>query len=195
MKKETRIPQLDALKGVLCIIIAFFYHYNWLMNDGYGLSFPLDGYIPNLLSRYGYLCVEIYFALSGFCIALTYKKKIIQNKNNIILFIFNRIKKIFPIMTIALLATTMMQYIHKIIVGNFYYFSDITFLNFILSFFNISCGWFTPDNTLNIPAWFISVLMLCYVIYYIMCSISRIVNYRCLLLLLVLSLIYIYIYI
>ena len=39
MKK--RIVELESLRGIMCIIIAFFMHYNWLMTSDYPVKSEL----------------------------------------------------------------------------------------------------------------------------------------------------------
>ena len=81
MKK--RIVELESLRGIMCFIIAFFYHYNWLMTN----NFPIRA--MSILYEKGYYVVETFFVLSGFGMALGYSEKLRSDNYNIN--IFNRI--------------------------------------------------------------------------------------------------------
>ena len=50
-----RLTELDSLKGILCIIITFFYHYNWLMTTDY----PIKTAFTDCLYKKGYYAVVI----------------------------------------------------------------------------------------------------------------------------------------
>lgn len=55
MKK--RIVELESLRGIMCIIIAFFMHYNWLMTSDYPVK------ALSCLYEKGYYVVETFFVL------------------------------------------------------------------------------------------------------------------------------------
>lgn len=168
--KAKRLKELDSLRGIMCFIIVFFYHYNWLMTSNY----PLKSHITDWLYEKGYYVVETFFVLSGFGMALGYSEFLKKGKEiNIVSFIWKRMKKIFPIMTVALIFTTILQLVYFQITKSWYYVSEVNLYTFILSLFNISSGWFVLDVNLNMPLWYLSALMLDYIIFYVVCRISK----------------------
>lgn len=165
-----RLAELDSLKGILCIIITFFYHYSWLITTDY----PIKNVFTNCLYKKGYYAVETFFVLSGFCMAYSYSERLRIDKNiNIISFVGKRMRKIFPIMALALVFTTILQFIHFNMYKSWYYVAEVNLYTFILSLFNLSSGWFVLDVNLNMPLWYLSALMLDYVLYYVICRISK----------------------
>ena len=73
-----RLTELDSLKGILCIIITFFCHYNWLMTTDY----PIKTAFTDCLYKKGYYAVETFFILSGFGMALGYSRHLGTDKDN-----------------------------------------------------------------------------------------------------------------
>lgn len=160
--------ELESLKGLMSLIIAFFYHYTWL--------FSCAQPIPHLSFLYikGYYFVEAFFVLSGYGMSIGYEKKMKEiNEISIFSFLRIRMKNLFPIMSLALIATTFLQVLYHFKFGKWYWVSEVTVYSFVMSLLNISSGWFIGDNNLNQPLWYISALMLCYVIFYCICRISR----------------------
>lgn len=165
-----RLTELDSLKGILCIVITFFYHYSWLMTTDY----PIKNVFTDCLYQKGYYAVETFFVLSGFGMALSHSERLGSDKNiNIVSFIWKRMHKIFPIMAVALIFTTILQLIHYYMYESWYYVAEVNLYTFMLSLFNLSSGWFVLDVNLNMPLWFLSALMLDYVWYYVICRISK----------------------
>lgn len=62
MNSESRYPEVDGLRGFACLAVVA--HHCYFYGGRYQWPFGL----PTLLS-YGYLGVEIFFVLSGFCLA------------------------------------------------------------------------------------------------------------------------------
>ncbi len=163
-----RSLELESLKGLMAFVIAFFQHYRWLLS----CTQP----IPHLSFLYfkGYYFVETFFVLSGYGMSIGYEKKLKEIEDiSVFSFLRIRMRKLFPIMTSALIVTTLLQIFYHFKFGKWYWVSEVTVYSFVMSFLNISSGWFIGDNNLNMPLWYISALMLCYVIFYCICRISR----------------------
>lgn len=167
MKK--RIVELESLRGIMCFIIAFFYHYNWLMTN----NFPIRA--MSILYEKGYYVVETFFVLSGFGMALGYSEKLRSDNYNINIFayLWMKMKKLFPIMTVTLLVTTISQIIYILRNNSPFQVGEVTVYSFVFSLLNISAGWFCVDTTLNMPLWYLSGLMMDYIAYYVICRISK----------------------
>lgn len=175
LRREERYPCLDGYRAIFCIAICFFYHYHWLMTDGYGMPFPLgDSVLIRWLYKYGYYGVEFFFVLSGF---VTENKYINDGAgklpNNISEFIWGKLKKYYPLLLTTLIVSTLLQFIFYNIEGRWFYVESVDALSFLMSVLNISSGWFFIDNNLNIPVWYISTLMLQWVAFYVLKKIDR----------------------
>lgn len=164
-----RFESLDGLKALLCIIIVFFQHYDWLLPDGYGMSFPLR--VSPVFYERGYYCVETFFMISGFLLACHYKLRIrgkdeIRDCASLSNFLVKRMMKLYPLLILTLLVTTSLQFVYRFVSGHWFYVESVSIYSFLMSLLNVSSGWFVNDVNLNMPIWFVSTLMLCYIIWY-----------------------------
>jgi len=86
-KQETRINNIDILRG-LAIIFVVLFHYTAHYSPKYLLR--TDDWTLNVAS-YGWSGVDIFFVVSGFCIAMT-----IIKTQNYFEFIMKRFARIYP---------------------------------------------------------------------------------------------------
>jgi len=175
--KKERLYQIDALKGICCFIICFMQHYDWLLTDGFGMPFPLHGRFFELLYKYGYYCVETFFTISGFMMAYNYRDRLRESiakcNTSLFAFLWGRVRKIYPLLVLTLITTTVLQFPFRLLTGRWFYVEDVNLYSFLMSLFSISSGWFVVDVNLNIPVWFFSVLILCYCVYYLILKFSK----------------------
>lgn len=155
MKK--RIKSLDGLKGIACLLIAFFWHF-------YPSNFALKDFIPRF--------VEVYFAISGFGIAYAYKDILQQQKFSI--WFSRRYFKIMPLYWLTFLLCLALQLYHYKIEGvtlleNY----SIDFLHIFFGFIGVESGWIIHATPMNGPGWFISTLLLCYILYFLLCKLDQ----------------------
>lgn len=161
--KKSRISSLDGLKGIACILIAFVYHH--------GIQ-GLSGARWMAVGKIGNRCVELFFILSGFCMAMAYNEKI--NTISAKEFIIRRTRKIMPLYWITLIVAFFM---HKLclaqsehiiqIAGNY----TVNLYTGVLAVLGMKTGWMMWNGTYNGPAWFVCVLLLCYLLYFIIAKV------------------------
>ena len=86
MINKTRANGIDFLRGIsICIVVL--YHYTYHYDPAY-----LYKSTQNInFFKYGWLGVDIFFLVSGFCIAMT-----IENSKNIYFFLTRRFSRLYP---------------------------------------------------------------------------------------------------
>lgn len=162
----TNYKSLNGYRAIFCCAICFFIHYHWLLTDGYGMTFPLgDGGIIRGLYKFGYYGVEFFFVLSGFVTENGYKER---QQDDIFLFVFRKLKKHYPLLLITLMVSIALQFAYKCLTGLWFYVESVNVLSILMSILNVTSGWFIVDNNLNMPIWYLSVLMLQWAIFYIL---------------------------
>ncbi|MBR4021984.1 MAG: acyltransferase [Ruminococcus sp.] len=161
----------DIIKIVASIFIVF-HHYQQLSNSYFsGINF-YGGIIPfNRL-------VELFFLISGALIYISDNKKNGENKLKIL---FKRIVRFYPISIIAFLVIFVVAEIQFRIFRSFP--TDIDYHNLKCIFTSLTLthrGWpiLACERAINNPTWYISVLICCYVVYYLMLKISEILKIR-----------------
>lgn len=92
-----RLSSLDGLRGICALLIALGFHYSahFLRQSSPPLFF--DNIIWSVLARHGWLLVELFFMMSGFVIAYSYKMKVMQKEISFEAFFLRRIKHIYPV--------------------------------------------------------------------------------------------------
>ncbi|MCH5195608.1 MAG: acyltransferase [Oscillospiraceae bacterium] len=165
--KQNNEKWVDGLKGILAIVIAFFWHYK---------DFPISGNLPfqNIfltLFKYGGLVVEVFFSLSGFGMIMGYESKIYNGEISFGSYIKRRISKIYPLFLETLLITLILNVIFAFTDYFTYPFFDAYhfFLNVIL----LQSGAFEATQSYNGPSWFISIVICMYVLLFLIIRLTR----------------------
>ena len=190
MKK--RYSSLDLLKFLSVIAIGNLLHYRGI-GAKFGYSFPLEQ-VPILgtLARYGHFLVELLVLISGLLACQSYFSRIRENKYSFSKFLKGRITRLYPAMIASVLVMAVLQWSHFAYTsarGDGAFFADLqnhTLPDLALSLFGIQ-NWVSRDLTVNHPTWYLSILMLCYLIFYGIAALCRKKDMRLLFLLPVLA--------
>lgn len=155
--QRDRFAGLDLLKLLGSFAIAFLFHYNILFG-----AVPLYS-VFSFAVDYGGWFVEIFFEISGFLIYMQYHRRIEEKLICGDEFLLKRMKRLYPAMIISVIFTAL---VYKVC-GNS---TEICTLDsFFVSILGITSGWFCDYQTIGINnvIWYISVLLICYIIFYI----------------------------
>lgn len=163
--KEDRMYVFDGIKGIACFIIAFFFHHGI---NGFG------GRALRYIASIGDWCVELFFIVSGFCMAMAYKNKICSMSASE--YILRRTRKIMPLYWITAVVAFLIYQLcltqsEQIINVAGCFDADVSTLFFAV--FGMKTGWITGAGMYNGPAWFVCVLLLCYLIYYLIAKTQK----------------------
>lgn len=161
--EKNRSYSLDFLKIIATILIVF-HHYQQILNIEFkGINFYGGKFY------FGYL-VEFFFLVSGF-LMFNYIEKIkvgLTFKD----FFIRRIIRLMPLIIIAAISYEILLYIYPKVFGDYFYNLKPDFWGLIISMLGIQAGWTFENPMINNPMWYISVLLLCYIIFYILTKIS-----------------------
>ena len=166
---KERIRGLDGLKGIIAIFIAYVYHYFILFEvDPFQSNTILDKlfYYINVYTGYS---EAVFFLLSGFLMAYIYETRVEQQ--TIREFFLPRIKKLYPIMILTVLLVFAMENIGRGLLGEFPLHGEngeiqYGWLSLVVSCLGVQTGYFSDGDlhSVNGPAWYISILFLCYLL-------------------------------
>ena len=165
MQEYKRNYSLDFIKIVATIIIIF-HHYQQVT----GAFFENKINFCNGKFYFGTI-VELFFILSGFFM-YSYITKINQGISfpN---FYFKRLSRLFPLLLIGALIYEFFLIIYQHIYQNSWMGIKPTFWGIVSDSLGIQDGWALPNPCVNNPTWYISVLMLCYIIFYFIVYLSK----------------------
>lgn len=168
MKKE-RYGSLDFLK-IIATLTLVFHHYQQLLNVKFEHFWNFcDGQL------YLGVLVEFFFILSGFFM-LPWVKRISAGEpgSDFRSFIGKRYRRILPMTALSVIVYELICFII------WRFFPDsingrvvLELEGAVTSIFGVQSGWCFPNPGINAPIWYISVLCLCYILFYFVTYISR----------------------
>ena len=159
MLTQNRFVGIDGLRALFCIGLVF-YHINEVFHSAFNaLLWPVYQYG-------GYFGNYIFFMLSGLLVAFYYKGRVINREITFFQYISKRLLKLCPMYFLT--NFTMILYLC---------FKDISYVlnlkKLLITALILPSGWFSQDTPFNQPLWFVSVLMICYILYYVIGNLSH----------------------
>lgn len=155
---QKRNGSLDVLKFCAMVLIVC-HHYQQIYNAFfYGINFFGGRF------QFGWV-VELFFELSGFVII----KYIPRIKNGMTFkeFYAKRYLRVAPAMILSILAFDVIFSWKLVLLTGSWKSEKITIWNTLISCLGIQNGWVVINPGINKPLWYISILLLCYVIFYL----------------------------
>lgn len=170
---------LNFMKFVASIVIVF-HHYQLIT----GASFSVINFANDDIYTGGNL-VELFFVISGF-LSFSYISKI-KNGYKFSDFYIRKLRRLLPAVALSTILTTILKLIYKYVLLIIPY-GEISIWNIFISCLGIQCGWVNKDQSqgINETLWYVSVLLLCYIVFYVATKISNMMRINC---------IYVYIFI
>ncbi len=166
-----RIKSFDALRVIFCITI-FLNHCTFFRECGTMSEIVFETLFHN--GRFG---VTFFFVLSAFCLYRS-KSDVDINKKNYIQFIYDRMKKIYPLYIVTMLFVAIMQFVQGVSLKKIV-------INIILSFTLLQTSTLKYWGILNSVAWYLSTLFILYLISPILIRIVNIISQKYIILCLV----------
>ena len=162
---KNRIYSLDFLRVIATILIVM-HHYQQLMHvyfDG-SLNFYGDDFY------FGYI-VEFFFILSCFFCKMD---KNVELKE----YMMHRCHRLLPLLTISVIVYEVLIYIYGCLGGSQWLFDNkIDVWGTVITALGLQAGGVFSNPMINSPTWYISVLLLCYLLYHIATSYAFKHNY------------------
>lgn len=151
---------LDVLKIVATTFILF-HHYQ----QGSGAVYKYINFWDGQF-YWGYL-VELFFVLSGY-FSFIYVKKIKEGwcfRE----FAYKKITRLIPLLALSVFVEAAI-YLYRIHLGAEI---EISLWGILLNALGVQTGWVTQVKAVNGPSWYISVLLLCYLLFYVVTYLSK----------------------
>lgn len=153
-----RFDSLTGLRGIFILMIVF-YHMGGYFDAPFAsvlrLPYKWGGVMGN----------SFFFMLSGFVISCGYRDRILGRQVDFGGFIKKRLIRIYPMYLVTdILQACFLVYEQGMI---------INFKNIVSNIFMVTTGWVDDIYPYNISSWFVSVLLLCHIIYYVLCRAAR----------------------
>ncbi len=153
--QRARLDQLDGIKGIICFFIIFVHYYGRTPSGKFPLSF-----MPDVLTRRGWMFVELFFIISGFVCALSYKNKI--KDMHFGKYLGDRIKRLYPSVILITLFDVLVRVVGILATGDSY---RLNVFNLIKSL-TFATTLVYNEEPFPTVIWYIHVLFLCYLVYF-----------------------------
>ena len=157
--------EFDLLRILISVSISFIYHYGIVYKE-----YPLrDLCVLDALYEFAFYGVELFFMISGFVMYMGYYDVVREGRISFGPFMINRIKRIYPLMILTVLAAAVGELCWDQPVVAKPGSSRTTLKAVILNLFGVQSGWVGDhvDYSVNGPTWFISILMICYIFFFL----------------------------
>jgi peptidoglycan/LPS O-acetylase OafA/YrhL len=168
-----RFYSLDILRGLAALAVVLFHWRHCFYSctahtDFVAVNQPFYT-VLSFLYEFGQKAVELFFTLSGFIFFWLYSKKIDERKISFYDFSILRLSRLYPLHFVTLIAVIFLQYIYHSIFDCYFLYANNDLYHFILQLFFAS-GWgFQKGVSYNGPIWSVSIEILLYVIFFIIC--------------------------
>lgn len=163
---NNRNYSIDFLK-IICTILIVFHHYQQDTNITFNNC--INFYYGKIY--FGYI-VEFFFLISGLFM-FRVEQKILENSKYKD-YIIKRVKRFLPLMCIsAVIYTGVLIYFTKILKLNYFDTHPTLFGTIITALGIQNGGVFNQNFMVNNPTWYISILFICYTIFYFLVKISK----------------------
>ena len=141
---------------------------------------PCSSLLGSVYRQGGSLGNIFFYMSSGFLMSLHYRNRIAEQKISLSSFLLNRLLSIYPLFFVSNLVQLCLIYSS----GGL---PDWPLSKSFLSMLLVSEGWVSSIEPPNFPTWFISLLVLCYLLFFIICHFTKTRNsYRIVIILLIL---------
>lgn len=164
MERKKRIYSLDFLK-VLATIIIIFHHYQIYTNTHFARINFAGGHF-----NFTYL-VELFFVLSGYFM-FPYIEKIRAGMDFQHFFVPKYLRFLLPT-TVTVLTFALFDVQYERVYGTQFFGRTVQLWGIVVSSLGFSSGWGIDNPKMNGTIWYISVLFICYVVFYLIVFLSR----------------------
>ena len=166
----------DAIKGIvvfLCVTAGHYWQFSpgayWLEETNYVLLTAGNGLQHFSFSTYSLM--ELLFMLSGFQLSMSYAG-IVEGKTTFGDYMKKKIKRLFPITVFTTILMIAGIPLYQNITGEEWNKVQFNGQSIFLSLFNVS-AWVGSDHPLNGPLWYVSVYLLCLVLYFVLAKAGK----------------------
>lgn len=168
-----RFYSLDVLRGVAALSVVF-WHWQHFFFIGTRPGTVVNENLPLFnafapLYRHGWLAVDLFFALSGFVFFWLYARKVTSSAISPWTFAVLRLSRLYPLHLLTLLLVAAGQYWFMSRLGAHFIYSHNDMPHFVLNLAFASSWGLERGYSFNAPVWSVSVEMMLYGLFYLVC--------------------------
>lgn len=172
--EPARLTSLDGLRGVaaLSIVVWHWQHFfairgSW--QSGWTADMQPLFWLLKPLYVQGWAAVDLFFVLSGFVFFWLYRDTIKSGAMGGWRFAVLRFSRLYPLHLAMLITVALLQYIYFQAHGQFFIYQDNDGAHFIAQLFMVQNWWIGAPQSFDGPTWSVSIEVLLYVIFFVIC--------------------------
>lgn len=164
--KQERTYSLDFLK-ILATVAIVFHHFQQVFAVTFQkhINFFGDWFF------WGYL-VEFFFLLSGFFM-YKYKEKILSGEGSFGSWFARRLKRLLPVVAVSAIAFEILLFCYAKVYDTRFWDLQLSLWGTVTACLGLQHSWCFVGSDINSPTWYVSVLLLCYVAFWLLTYLAR----------------------
>lgn len=169
-----RMYSLDVLRGVAALVVVLWHWQHFFFAETYApqnfdsSEQPLFS-IFSVFYTHGSLAVELFFCISGFIFFSLYSKSVLQKKTTALHFFVRRFSRLYPLHIATFLITAILQVAYLRLNDHYFVYPFNDWYHALLNVFFVSAWGFETGWSFNAPVWSVSVEVLLYLLFFIVC--------------------------
>ncbi|HGK4674854.1 TPA: acyltransferase family protein [Kluyvera georgiana] len=171
----TRIYTLDILRGIAALSVVLWHWQHFFMNDKnvfVTTSQPFYKYL-SIFYTHGLYAVELFFVISGFIFFYLYSDGIYLKKVSFKSFFVKRLSRLYPLYIISFVFVALLQILYFHSHNTFFVYPMNDIYHAILNIFMVQSWGFEKGWSYNAPTWSVSIEMLMYLFFFMLCALVQ----------------------
>jgi peptidoglycan/LPS O-acetylase OafA/YrhL len=171
-----RLLWLDALRGIAALSIIFWHWQHFFAVGGDDAPWVRESqplfWLFKPLYLQGWAAVDIFFCLSGFVVFWLYADSVREGRVSAGRYAVARLARLYPLSLLMLLAAAVLQWLYWRQNETFFIYQDNDVLRFVQNLFLVQAWWGVPDQSFDGPAWAVSMEVLLYIGFFVLCRLG-----------------------
>jgi len=176
-QRPERVYSLDVLRGLAALSVVFWHWQHFFYSGGNSSDFQTERqpFFEELsfLYQHGVLAVEMFFCISGFVFFWLFAKSISTRMMSPGQFFIERFSRIYPLHLSTFLLVAMLQFGYGQNHSSYFVYQANDAYHALLNVLLIPAWGLENDWSFNAPVWSISIEVLLYGVFFLMCLTGR----------------------
>ncbi|ASZ14191.1 acyltransferase [Chitinophaga pendula] len=175
IKRPKHFYSLDIIRGVSALFIVIHHWQHFYFTGDRVMPVPFDRTQLPLYSVFalaytnGFLLLDMFFLLSGFVFFWLYADRIAVGHTTGRSFFGYRFSRLYPVHVVTLLVVAWLQYRMLKSSGHYFIYQFNDTYHFLLNLFLVNSWGFERGPSFNGPIWSVSVEVLLYIVFFLLC--------------------------
>ncbi|MBD8729759.1 acyltransferase family protein [Pseudomonas sp. CFBP 13710] len=172
-----RLYTLDTLRGLaaLCVVFWHWQHFFYVADDPSAFVAAQQPFFATFKGLYGHggLAVQLFFSISGFVFFWLFARKISERSITANRFALDRFSRLYPLHIVTFVVVAALQVIYGSMHSSSFVYQANDAYHAILNVFLAPAWGFEKGWSFNAPIWSVSVEVLLYATFFLICLTGR----------------------